>query len=480
MPETSIGQILKKTRTAKKISIKQVARAIHIKEEYLEAMEKDRFDELPSPAQGRGFIRLYGSYLGIDPAEVENWLRPEIPVVVVEEHPLKKDLSPKVPRKTRKAREKASPAVVSTTAQPEAEAAVLLPEVQPSDEIIAEIGKQLKDQRNRLSLTLENIETYTHIPIHYLKALENGQIDQLPSPVQGRGMLSNYAGFLDLDVDQILMTYADALQLRREEFEQAQVTVKKKREPLKFGKPGAIKSFFSLDFFLVASLILLATIGLIWGTGSILSYKQASKNQPTEKPISEVLIATSSPTLDESISLTPEVTATVALTENPAVPLVESTGETSTPSVSGTPSPQSSYPVNVFIVAIQRSYLKVLVDGKEVFNGRTVPDTPYNYNAQRQIQLISGNAAALQINYNGQNLGMLGTTGAVLDIIFSADAYGTPTLTPTQTATQTLKPSRTPRPSNTYPPTRTKTSTRTPPPTSTPRPTHTPLGTLTP
>ena len=131
--------------------------------------------------------------------------------------------------------------------------------------------------------------------------------------------------------------------------------------------------------------------------------------------------------------------------------------------------------IQVFIVASQRSFLKVIVDGKIAFNGRTIPGTPYMYTGNHQIDVLSGNAAGIQVTYNGQNLGTLGVNGAVIHLIFGPDMVGTPTLTPTLTFTETLRPSRTPRPSNTYPPTRTKTSTPTRLPSNTPKPTHTPI-----
>ena len=49
----------------------------------------------------------------------------------------------------------------------------------------------------------------------YLQALEAGEFDHLPSSVQARGMLNNYAHFLDLDVDALLLTFAEGLQTQR-------------------------------------------------------------------------------------------------------------------------------------------------------------------------------------------------------------------------------------------------------------------------
>jgi cell division septation protein DedD len=109
-----------------------------------------------------------------------------------------------------------------------------------------------------------------------------------------------------------------------------------------------------------------------------------------------------------------------------------------------------------------------------------VPGNPYLFNGQNQVELISGNAAAIQVIHNQNNLGSPGIVGEVVHLVFGPDVYGTPTFTPTATFTNTPVPSRTPRPSNTYPPTRTPRDTNTPVPTSTPKPTNTPKPTLAP
>ena len=86
-----------------------------------------------------------------------------------------------------------------------------------STQIFKEIGRELRKRRELLSLHLEEVERNTHVKAHYLDALERGAMDDLPSTVQTRGMLSNYATFLDLDVDTLLLRFADALQTRHRE-----------------------------------------------------------------------------------------------------------------------------------------------------------------------------------------------------------------------------------------------------------------------
>ena len=65
MPPT-IGEILKEARLDRKLTIKTASQATAIRAKYLEALEADEFDSLPSPVQARGFLRIYASYLGLD------------------------------------------------------------------------------------------------------------------------------------------------------------------------------------------------------------------------------------------------------------------------------------------------------------------------------------------------------------------------------------------------------------------------------
>ncbi len=70
---------------------------------------------------------------------------------------------------------------------------------------------------------MDEIEQHTHVRKHYLQALELGDFDHLPSSVQTRGMLNNYARFLDMDVDAILLQFAEGLQAQRLERQPTQV-----------------------------------------------------------------------------------------------------------------------------------------------------------------------------------------------------------------------------------------------------------------
>ncbi|HEY3475759.1 MAG TPA: helix-turn-helix domain-containing protein, partial [Anaerolineales bacterium] len=66
------------------------------------------------------------------------------------------------------------------------------------------IGQRLKAEREEQRLTLEKVFEATRIRVQYLQALEADDFSVMPSPVQARGYLRNYAEYLGFDVEQVL------------------------------------------------------------------------------------------------------------------------------------------------------------------------------------------------------------------------------------------------------------------------------------
>lgn len=65
--ESTLGEVLRRTREAKRKTIEEAAEATRIHGNFLRALEEDDFDRLPAQVFIRGFIRLYATYLGLDP-----------------------------------------------------------------------------------------------------------------------------------------------------------------------------------------------------------------------------------------------------------------------------------------------------------------------------------------------------------------------------------------------------------------------------
>jgi len=334
------------------------------------------------------------------------------------------------------------PTVQSMEPEPQEEIPTLAQE--NSLEILRNIGRDLRERRELLSLHFEEVERNTHVKAHYLEALERGALDDLPSTVQTRGMLSNYATFLDLDVDALLLRFADALQARHRE-RNPHTRARKPGQPIIANMPP-VRSFIAGDMIFGVSIAILLVGFAIWGVSRVMTLQSQRDVKPTAPSISDVLLAS------------PD--AAVVTVTSTFLPVESIPGEaTVTVEI---PTQNVNAEVQLNLVAVERTYMRVVVDGETEFDGRVVPGNAYPFEAESQVEVLVGNGAAIRIVYNGRDLGLMGTFGQVVNNIYMGTEIITPTALPTATGTITPVP------------------TKTAPPTATPRVTSTPVLSATP
>jgi cytoskeletal protein RodZ len=298
-------------------------------------------------------------------------------------------------------------------------------------EILKNIGKDLRERRELLSLHFDEVERNTHVKAHYLEALERGALDDLPSTVQTRGMLSNYATFLDMDVDALLLRFADALQARHRE-RNPHRPARKPGQPIVANMPP-MRSFIAGDMIFGVSMAILLVGFAIWGVSRVMNIQSQREVKPTALSISEVLLASPNPSLS---------------TVTPTFLPVESFPGEATVTVE-IPTQNANAEVQLNLVAVERTYMRVVVDGKVAFEGRVVPGNAYPFEAESQIEVLVGSGAAIRTVYNGRDLGLMGTFGQVVNNIYLGTEIITPTALPTATGTVTLTPTNTASPTTT-------------------------------
>jgi cytoskeleton protein RodZ len=498
----SIGEQIKQARLKRGLTLEQVSQATHIRKHYLEALENDQREALPSPVQGRGFLRLYASHLDLPIAALlaawDGKLPPEPPTQPVAGSgstttptipPAETDQTQPAPTETQSNTVKPPP--VEPTPMELADADSLGdPAFEPgsSQAIFREIGQDLRKQRESLGLSKAEVERFTRLRQHYVQALEDGQIEQLPSPVQGRGMLSNYVAFLNMDEEKVLLRFAEGLQARRIERipkpdPSAAATKKRHARQAPFWR-----RFLTPDLIFGVGVAAIILLFVLWTTARISTLRSA-QSRPTPPGIVEVLLAprtdltgepavtpgetavaetavaaaaaaadtaipgeppTVTPVNDPNQDITPLVDATQTVTKggqaNPKSNVLTLTAPpVTTPSLA----PINSDPLQVYIVAHQRAWLRITADDKLKFLGRTIPGNAYAFTGAKRIELLTGNAAAIEVYYNQTDLGVLGLTGQVVGLVFSPAGIATPTPAFTSTPTATLPATVTPLPSAT-------------------------------
>jgi cytoskeletal protein RodZ len=310
--------------------------------------------------------------------------------------------------------------------------AVVEPEIrkfvpsQPADVIFAEIGGKLRERRELISLTLEEVERHTKLRAQLVKALEEGAFDKLPSPVQTRGMLTNYATFLDLDTDAILLRFADGLQARRHE-KYAETPREKVQTEVVTSMPF-LRSFIAGDLIFGVIMIAVLVALAIWGVGRVVKSQGEQKAEATAPSIVDVL------------GSTPVATASPNATLAPATDEVPLT----TPGAENAATLTTNANVTVSIFAVERVFARISVDGKMVFEGRIAPGDTKVFEANDQVMVLAGNAAALRVTYNNRDLGLMGNVGEVVNRVYLISGIVTPTATISPTPTNTLPATITP------------------------------------
>jgi cytoskeleton protein RodZ len=71
----------------------------------------------------------------------------------------------------------------------------------------AQIGKMLKAAREATGVRLEDASRALHIRARYLQALEEGRLEDLPGRAYAKGYLLAYAGYLDMDKQELLRQF---------------------------------------------------------------------------------------------------------------------------------------------------------------------------------------------------------------------------------------------------------------------------------
>lgn len=408
----AIGKILQAAREERNLTLDQIAAATYIRRHYLQAMEAGDFDALPSQVQVKGFLRAYAGQVGLDENMLLDMLKHGTKAVA------------------------AIPAADPVPATGES-----TPPEPDSGSRFVQVGQKLAAQRELLGLSLEDVERHTHLRIRYLQALEAGDLAGLPSPVQGRGMLKNYADFLGLDSDPLLLTFADGLQAgltqRRPEISQSAAP----QAPTPRQEPKR-RRFLNRDVF-ISVFVMLFLLGFgVWGGLQIAEMRNAPAEViPTPPSIAEVLLPTPTATIQ------PTPTATVLAAIDADAIITPDQPNPQDPDAVATPIALIG-PVRVQVIVRARAYMRIIVDSDVEFDGRVLAGSVYAFAGQELVEIVTGSGSALQIAHNENDIGVLGTYGEAVNFVITIAGVQTPTptVTLTPTATPTIEVTPTPNP----------------------------------
>lgn len=261
------------------------------------------------------------------------------------------------------------------------------------------LGERLKAARNAKGITLIQAEEDTKIRKRYLEALENEEFNVIPGVVYTKGFLKTYAGYLGLDQDEV-MTEFRLFNIREEKPPRPQVRFQEYTAPRRKKSIKWRPSFLTV-LLAVAAVITLFIFNNFWN-----NYSGKTEKTPTDN-----LTRTETPVEPQK----PPAPADSGNKQPAVVP--------DTVYGSGYGQPQNPAPGQqlnlVLTTKNQVSWVRVDTDGVKKFSGTMTPGQVQTFNANDNIKIVLGNAGAVEVTYNGRNLGLLGPLGTVKKQEFS-------------------------------------------------------------
>lgn len=264
-------------------------------------------------------------------------------------------------------------------------------------------GDALRHARANKGVTLTEAERAIRIPRKYLRALEDEDFYTLPEGVYSRGIVRNYAQYLNLDPD-------DAISY----FDEVRGGVSGGFKVVPAVKPMEMPSHWAPNFALIAFVVVISAVLFAW----LYSAFFAASN--TANPLPTPSVGVPTPTVIDVqgalLALTPTATATaVPPTQAPAAPPSSAAPSQAPPSVASSQAPvvaASTVPQGdgaihvVTIRALEDAWVTVMVDGVVEHEAVLAADGSLNYEG-KTIVITSSNATNVYLWVNGADYGLV-------------------------------------------------------------------------
>lgn len=250
----------------------------------------------------------------------------------------------------------------------------VIPYEQLRAEKLAQLGATLSRKRMEKKLTLEDIEAQTRIRSRYLQAIEAGKLDELPEPVYTQGFIRRYADALGLNGIEMANSFPTG--------DRQQNLIK----PIGLSLPPTQLS--TTHLYLIYILII---VGSVSALSQILSNSEQVSNSQATRPV------ISSATKPKNI---PQKLKSVNTSK---------------------PAKKTNKPVEVGVTVKAESWIRVIADGKQLFEGLLPQGTQRTWAANDRLTMRVGNAGGVLVSHNEEEAKPLGQLGQVAEVTFGAD-----------------------------------------------------------
>jgi len=293
-------------------------------------------------------------------------------------------------------------------------------------------GEKLKVEREKRSITLEQISSSTKIGTRMLQALEEDNFNQLPGGIFNKGFVRAYARFVGIDEDQAVADYLEA------SGESAPPRPGGDSEPAagKLGlsiEPGVGSSEKSreLPWGLFAAALLAIALGLsLWThhkrtapAPQSNAAATAEQNAPASEPAVDNSAKASRPEgsrfpAGAQTNPTPSKAATAKNIQPSPIEKASQRTPSSGSAVEAKSATQQSDEFTVLIQLREDSWISITSDGKTLAAYMANAGTQHVVRGRQLVTIKAGNAGGVDFTFNGRKLGPQGENGEVKTLSF--------------------------------------------------------------
>lgn len=287
---------------------------------------------------------------------------------------------------------------------------------------------QFRERRNEMGTEISEIAKTTRIKETFLKAIENEEFEKLPIEVYTKGYIREYAKFLEIPPDDVIIAYERYLyekkNIKKEDSpekltneKQKEITLptnnekaEKIREPEKISAPitpdEEVKKEKSPSLIRRPSFILAAASAVIT-IGALFFLVPQKKKAPSFPTASPPVVQQQIQNQDKQQTTEPMQDYLAAVT-TPAATALEKTKE------SAVAIQKKKH--NLDIAATDKVWIQLTIDGSDKKEMLLNPGDKVNYAADKSLQLLIGNAAGIRLKFNGKDIDVPGNKGQVVKL----------------------------------------------------------------
>jgi cytoskeletal protein RodZ len=270
------------------------------------------------------------------------------------------------------------------------------------------LGQYLREQRGTRGVSLGEVATRTRIGLQTLEALERDDYTSLPAEVTVKGFLRSYVRCLGLNEQDVMARYQ---QFAAEYFQIAHEAdpVKRVVEP---DRHHVWQHRLTVAGLAAAGVMVVISAIALWSPRGGPEHPTAISSPLTSPPPVIVVPRTDEPTPDQPADAAPP-----ARTGTAGIPI------TSAPAPLPTPKPSETMTLQrLVITASEPSWVQAMIDDTETKEALMQPGERLEWSARKHVRLTVGNAGGVSVEFNGEAVPSLGTSGTVRTLVLPRGA----------------------------------------------------------